>query len=138
MSPSPLPAHVRLNFSCNVVVVQKGEVLETYERAVNAFSRPVDPDFETGTQQVRELCVCVCVFLSVCVCVLGGPVCRVRGWRWESALREGVCDGVASGRVKTKPAGSDGNREAGARAQRRGRGAAPAGVQPARKMGGPR
>ncbi|KIY95904.1 hypothetical protein MNEG_12058 [Monoraphidium neglectum] len=55
MSPSPLPAHVRLNFSCNVVVVQKGEVLETYERAVNAFSRPVDPDFETGTQQVDAL-----------------------------------------------------------------------------------
>lgn len=52
VSPSPLPAHVRLNFSCNVVVVQKAEVLETYERAVSAFSRPTDPDFETGTQQV--------------------------------------------------------------------------------------
>jgi hypothetical protein len=43
---------VRLNFSANVVVVARAEVLETYERAVAAFSRPVDPDHEAGTQQV--------------------------------------------------------------------------------------
>lgn len=49
----PLPSHVRLNFSCNVVVVQRHEVLEAYERAVTAFSRPVDPDFPSGNQQVR-------------------------------------------------------------------------------------
>ncbi|KAI8467147.1 MAG: hypothetical protein J3K34DRAFT_431559 [Monoraphidium minutum] len=55
MAPSPLAAHVRLNFSCNVVAVQRAEVLETYERAVTAFSRPVDPDFESGTQQVDML-----------------------------------------------------------------------------------
>jgi hypothetical protein len=51
-APDPLPSHVRLNFSCNVVAVSKAEVLETYERAINAFSRPVDPDFESGVQQV--------------------------------------------------------------------------------------
>ena len=48
-----LPSAARLNFSCNVVAVQKAEVLAAYERAVAAFSRPVDPDFETGAQQVR-------------------------------------------------------------------------------------
>jgi hypothetical protein len=55
VSPAPLPAHVRLNFSCNVVVVSRNEVLETYERAINVFSRPVDPEFETGTQQARRV-----------------------------------------------------------------------------------
>jgi hypothetical protein len=53
-APDPVPSHVRLNFSCNVVVVSKAEVLETYERAINAFSRPVDPEFESGVQQVRR------------------------------------------------------------------------------------
>ena len=86
VSPSPLPAHVRLNFSCNVVVVQRAEVLEAYERAVNVFGRPIDPDDLSGARQVRTgaraLCVallCVCVFVSiglcVCVCVHGGCAC---------------------------------------------------------------
>jgi hypothetical protein len=52
MAPSPLPSHVRLNFSCNVVVVTKSEVLETYSRAVAAFGRPVDPGYEGGIRQV--------------------------------------------------------------------------------------
>lgn len=74
---TPLPSHVRLNFSCNVVVVQKTEVLDTYERAVSAFSRPVDPDFETGTQQVcarsRRLHCCGSKGPSGCCAALGQP-----------------------------------------------------------------
>jgi hypothetical protein len=40
--------------SCNVVVIQKGDVLSTFERAIAAFSRPMDPDFVEGDQQVNR------------------------------------------------------------------------------------
>ena len=53
--PSPLPAHVHLNFSCNVVVVKPGKVLNAFERAIAAFSRPTDPDAVSNDQQVRRL-----------------------------------------------------------------------------------
>lgn len=53
LPPSPLPSFVHLNVSCNVAVISKGEVLATFERAINAFSRPTDPDVEEGDQQVR-------------------------------------------------------------------------------------
>jgi hypothetical protein len=37
-----------------VVVVRGTEVLETYERALAAFGRPIDPeDEESGPRQVR-------------------------------------------------------------------------------------
>jgi hypothetical protein len=52
MAPSPLPSHVHLNFSVNVVAVKPGTVLNVFERALAAFSRPTDPDMETGDQQV--------------------------------------------------------------------------------------
>lgn len=54
LPPSPLPSYVHLNISCNVVAIQKGEVLSTFERAITAFSRPVDPDYEDGDQQVSH------------------------------------------------------------------------------------
>jgi hypothetical protein len=53
VAPSPLPSFVHLNMSCNVVVIQKGDVLSTFERAIAAFSRPMDPDYVEGDQQVR-------------------------------------------------------------------------------------
>ncbi|KAF6255218.1 hypothetical protein COO60DRAFT_237950 [Scenedesmus sp. NREL 46B-D3] len=53
--PSPLPSYVHLNMSCNVVVIQKGDVLSTFERAIAAFSRPMDPDYVEGDQQVDAL-----------------------------------------------------------------------------------
>jgi hypothetical protein len=34
------------------VVVAKSEVIETYDRALSVFGRPVDPNYETGTKQV--------------------------------------------------------------------------------------
>lgn len=49
---STLPSFVHLNLTCNVVSVQAGSVLDVFERAVMAFSRPTDPDHETGDQQV--------------------------------------------------------------------------------------
>eukprot|EP00879_Flechtneria_rotunda_P012231 GHRR01012773.1.p1 GENE.GHRR01012773.1~~GHRR01012773.1.p1 ORF type:complete len:1051 (+),score=372.66 GHRR01012773.1:153-3305(+) len=55
LPPSPLPSFVHLNMSCNVVAIQKGEVLAIFERAIAAFSRPMDPDHETGDQQVDAL-----------------------------------------------------------------------------------
>ncbi|GBF97200.1 hypothetical protein Rsub_10061 [Raphidocelis subcapitata] len=56
IAPVPLPSHVRLNFSCNVVVVRRAEVLEAYSRAVSLFGRPVDPDDgEGGARQVDAL-----------------------------------------------------------------------------------
>ena len=35
-----------------VVVVKRKAVIEAFERAIHAFSRPVDPELETGPQQV--------------------------------------------------------------------------------------
>lgn len=55
LPPSPLPSFVHLNMSCNVVVIQKGDVLAVFERAISAFSRPTDPDYVEGDQQVRLL-----------------------------------------------------------------------------------
>lgn len=55
VAPSPLPSFVHLNMSCNVVVIQKGDVLSTFERAIAAFSRPMDPDYVEGDQQVDAL-----------------------------------------------------------------------------------
>jgi hypothetical protein len=52
LPPSPLPSHVHLNFSVNVVGVKPGTVLSVFERAIAAFSRPSDPEMETGDQQV--------------------------------------------------------------------------------------
>lgn len=52
LPPSTLPSFVHLNLTCNVVSIQPGAVLEVFERAVMAFSRPTDPDHETGDQQV--------------------------------------------------------------------------------------
>jgi hypothetical protein len=43
MRPSPLSSYVHLNFSCEVVVVQRKAVLDSFERAIFAFSRPEDP-----------------------------------------------------------------------------------------------
>ncbi|GFR52074.1 hypothetical protein Agub_g14597, partial [Astrephomene gubernaculifera] len=50
--PTPLRSHVHLNFSCNVVLVRRRAVVDTLERAIAAFSRPVDPGLVTGVQQV--------------------------------------------------------------------------------------
>jgi len=50
--PEPVPSYVHLNFSCNVVQVRKQSVVAAFERAIHTFSRPVDPDIETGAQQV--------------------------------------------------------------------------------------
>lgn len=50
--PTPMPSHVHLNFTCNVVLVRRRAVVDTFERAIAAFSRPVDPAIETGMQQV--------------------------------------------------------------------------------------
>jgi hypothetical protein len=55
VTPSPLPSFVHLNMSCNVVVIQKGDVLTTFERAIAAFSRPMDPNYVEGDQQVRRV-----------------------------------------------------------------------------------
>ena len=48
-----MPSYVHLNFSCNVIVTRRDKVLRTFERAIHAFSRPVDPEIQTGVQQVR-------------------------------------------------------------------------------------
>lgn len=52
LPPSTLPSFVHLNLTCNVISIQQGAVLEVFERAIMAFSRPTDPDHETGDQQV--------------------------------------------------------------------------------------
>jgi hypothetical protein len=71
---------VHLNLTCNVVSIQAGSVLDVFERAIMAFSRPTDPDHETGDQQVglRVRCVCAClcdclptVFVTDCDCAWG-------------------------------------------------------------------
>lgn len=53
LPPSNLASFVHLNLTCNVVSIQQGSVLDVFERAVMAFSRPSDPEHETGDQQVR-------------------------------------------------------------------------------------
>jgi len=55
LPPSNLASFVHLNLTCNVVSIQQGSVLDVFERAVMAFSRPSDPEHETGDQQVRLL-----------------------------------------------------------------------------------
>ncbi|KAG2435642.1 hypothetical protein HXX76_006844 [Chlamydomonas incerta] len=50
--PTPMPSHVHLNFTCNVVLVKRRNVVDAFERAIAAFSRPVDPSVATGLQQV--------------------------------------------------------------------------------------
>jgi hypothetical protein len=52
LPPSALPSFVHLNLTCNVVSIQQGQVLEVFERAIMAFSRPSDPEHENGDQQV--------------------------------------------------------------------------------------
>jgi hypothetical protein len=52
LPPSALPSFVHLNLTCNVVSIKQGEVLEVFERAIMAFSRPSDPEHENGDQQV--------------------------------------------------------------------------------------
>jgi hypothetical protein len=52
--------------SCNVVVIQKGDVLSTFERAIAAFSRPMDPDYVEGDQQVRAAALSKCVIIVQC------------------------------------------------------------------------
>jgi hypothetical protein len=78
VAPSPLPSFVHLNMSCNVVVIQKGDVLSTFERAIAAFSRPMDPDYVEGDQQVsysrmKWICMTRCILevalKGCCVCV---------------------------------------------------------------------
>lgn len=44
---------MHLNFSAGVVVVRGRDVIAAFEQAINAFSRPVDPAIEAGSQQVR-------------------------------------------------------------------------------------
>ncbi|GAX80726.1 hypothetical protein CEUSTIGMA_g8161.t1 [Chlamydomonas eustigma] len=48
----PVHSAVHLNFTCRVMVIQKRAVMATFERAIHAFSRPVDPHIETGAHQV--------------------------------------------------------------------------------------
>lgn len=52
--PTPMPSYVHLNFTCNVVLIKRRDVMDTFERAIAAFSRPVDPAIPTGVQQVRR------------------------------------------------------------------------------------
>lgn len=58
-APTPLASHVHLNFTAGVVVVRGRDVISAFEQAISAFSRPVDPSIETGSQQVWEVpCDC--------------------------------------------------------------------------------
>ncbi|EFJ49585.1 hypothetical protein VOLCADRAFT_89945 [Volvox carteri f. nagariensis] len=50
--PTPMPSYVHLNFTCNVVLIKRTDVVDTFERAISVFSRPVDPAVTTGMQQV--------------------------------------------------------------------------------------
>ncbi|KAG2501680.1 hypothetical protein HYH03_000182 [Edaphochlamys debaryana] len=47
-----MPSYVHLNFTCNVVLIKRRNVMDAFERAIAAFSRPVDPALATGMQQV--------------------------------------------------------------------------------------
>jgi hypothetical protein len=71
LPPSTLPSFVHLNLTCNVVSIQPGAVLEVFERAIMAFSRPTDPDHETGDQQV---CTTTTVVMYSCWTVTLKPV----------------------------------------------------------------
>ncbi|KXZ55672.1 hypothetical protein GPECTOR_2g1222 [Gonium pectorale] len=51
--PTPMPSHVHLNFSCNVVRVARRSVVDAFERAIAAFSRPVDPAVATGVDAAK-------------------------------------------------------------------------------------
>lgn len=51
-APQPLRSYVHLNLSCHVVDLDSRPILLNFERAIAAFSRPVDPAAETGPQQV--------------------------------------------------------------------------------------
>lgn len=70
LPPSTLPSFVHLNLTCNVIAIQGGQVLDVFERAIMAFSRPTDPDHETGDQQVRISGVLVHVYWSQRVGIL--------------------------------------------------------------------
>ncbi|GIL57470.1 hypothetical protein Vafri_12700 [Volvox africanus] len=50
--PTPMRSYMHLTFTCNVVLIKRREVVDTFERAIAAFSRPVDPAVATGAQQV--------------------------------------------------------------------------------------
>lgn len=52
----PVHSAVHLNFTCQVVLVKKRAVVSAFERAIHVFGRPVDPELETGLQQVWERC----------------------------------------------------------------------------------
>jgi hypothetical protein len=89
LPPSTLPSFVHLNLTCNVVSIQPGAVLEVFERAIMAFSRPTDPDHETGDQQVRadmfpsHTAVCADKDVSLCSrLLLWGPVLSRACWWW--------------------------------------------------------
>eukprot|EP00201_Polytomella_parva_P009127 CAMPEP_0175064242 /NCGR_PEP_ID=MMETSP0052_2-20121109/15210_1 /TAXON_ID=51329 ORGANISM="Polytomella parva, Strain SAG 63-3" /NCGR_SAMPLE_ID=MMETSP0052_2 /ASSEMBLY_ACC=CAM_ASM_000194 /LENGTH=448 /DNA_ID=CAMNT_0016330543 /DNA_START=24 /DNA_END=1367 /DNA_ORIENTATION=+ len=43
-SPSPAHSFVHLNFTCHVTAVRGGAVTAAFQRALHAFSRPVDPN----------------------------------------------------------------------------------------------
>mmetsp|Transcript_38308 Transcript_38308/g.85303 ORF Transcript_38308/g.85303 Transcript_38308/m.85303 type:complete len:1048 (+) Transcript_38308:131-3274(+) len=49
---TPVHSYVHMNLTCQVVVVQRKEVIHAFDRAIHVFSRPVDPELETGSQQV--------------------------------------------------------------------------------------
>ena len=66
-APTPLHSYVHLNFTCQVVVVQAKSVIHTFEKAIHAFSRPVDPEIETGTQQVGGRQVAGCGARPACL-----------------------------------------------------------------------
>ena len=51
-APKPMQSFVHLDFTCNVLAVNKRSVMATFERAIHVFSRPIDPDAETGAHQV--------------------------------------------------------------------------------------
>lgn len=48
----PVHSSVHLNLTCQVVLVKKRSVMAAFERAIHVFSRPVDPEIESGAQQV--------------------------------------------------------------------------------------
>ncbi len=64
LPPSPLPSYVHINVSVEIAVLQRGEVLDALERGIAAFSRPVDPAYPEGDQQVRCGFVVLCYLLK--------------------------------------------------------------------------
>lgn len=52
VGPEPVHSSVHLNFSCQVVQITRRSVMATFERAIHVFSRPVDPEIESGAHQV--------------------------------------------------------------------------------------